>query len=427
MRILFVTQGYPPERVGGVEVYLKGLTAELAKAHSVQVFSRGLKPDSRHGELYEAKDGAVTVTRVFVDLAKHADFREVYLRPWLEGLFYEFLHWVGPDVVHVQHLGGLSLGLIRTAARLGIPVVVTLSDHQPYCPLGQRIRKDKRVCKSINLDECLECLMPQCVGLAGRPAKAAAYLLGKQRGKELLRRMHNDVAEYFADVRAFIMPSEFHRRLMVEAGVPADKARVMAYGLDLSRLDQVPPRAPAAPVRRFGYLGTLIPSKGVEDVIRAFKRIKTPGCSLHIYGEDVPYHGILDYRQRLAEMARSADVSFYGAYQPEDLPRVLANIDCLVMPSRWYESYGITIREGFRARRPVIASDIGAFSEAISNGINGLNFPAGDIFELADRIDRIAADPAIAEKFAAAGGPVESLPEHAWKLVELYDKIIQGH
>ena len=176
-------------------------------------------------------------------------------------------------------------------------------------------------------------------------------------------------------------------------------------------------------MRRFGYLGTLIPSKGVEDVIRALKKMKTPGCSLHIYGEAVPYHGIVDYRQRLAEMARAADISFYGPYQPADLARVLANIDCLVMPSRWYESYGITIREAFRARRPVIVSDIGAFSEAVQDGGNGLKFPPGDVFELAERMDRIASDPALAEKFVAAGGPVESLSEHSWKLVELYNKL----
>ena len=423
MRILFVAQGYPPERVGGVEVYLKGLVGELSRYHEVRVFSRGLREGVGHGVMYSEQDGPARIDRVFVDLRRIADFREIYYRPWLDDLFRKYLLEWTPDVVHIQHLGGMSLGMIRTAARMLVPVVMTLSDHQPYCPLGQRVRRDKRVCKSINLDECIECLMPQTAGLPGKPAKLAAYLLGKQRGKDMLRRMHDDIAEYFADVAVFIMPSESHRDRMVEAGVPADRTRVMAYGLDLSRLDQVPPRPAGAPVRRFGYLGTLIPSKGVEDVIRAFKKMKTAGCSLHIYGEAVPYHGILDYQQRLAEMARAADISFYGHYQPDDLPRVLGNIDCLVMPSRWFESYGITIREAFRARRPVIVSDIGAFAEAVEDGVNGLKFPPGDVFVLADRMDKMAADPARAEKFAANAGPVESLPEHAWKLVEIYNQL----
>jgi glycosyltransferase involved in cell wall biosynthesis len=422
MRIVYVTQGYPPERVGGVEVYLKGLAREMARGHEVFVFSRGVKSGMGHGEVYESEDGAARVTRVFVDQRRLNEFRDSYMRPWLTGLFREYLKRVGPDVVHVQHLGGMSLDMVGAAAELGPPVVMTLSDHQPYCPRGQRIRNDKRVCKKIVPDECLECLKPQCAGIPGRPAKLAAYLMGKARGKEMLARMREDIAEQFASVSFFIMPSEYHRKIMVEEGVPAKRSHVLPYGLDLSELDKVAPRPAGEPVRRFAYLGTLIPSKGLEDVIRAFKKMNTPGCSLHIYGEAVPYHGINDYDKRLVELSRSAEISFYGAYQPEDLPRVLAKVDAIIMPSRWYESYGITIREAFRAKRPVIVSDVGAFAEAVEHERNGLKFAPGDVFELAAAMDRLAQEPELAERFAVAGGPMESLEEHAAKLVALYDQ-----
>lgn len=426
MRIVFITQGYPPERVGGVEVYLKGLARELAGSNEVSVFSRGIKPGLKNGEVYETSEQGVRIKRVFVDTRQVSEYRDTYLRAWLDGLFREYLMRVRPDLVHVQHLGGMSLGMIKAAAGQSLPVVVTLSDHQPYCPLGQRIRNDKRVCKTINLDECLECLKPQCAGLPSRATKVAAYLIGKARGKEILRLMHEDIAEHFRPVKRFIMPSESHRRLMVEQGVPEDRSVVMPYGLDLSALDRVPARPAGEPVRKFAYLGTLIPSKGVEDVIRAFKRMKTPGCSLHIYGEAVPYHGMTDYDQRLIEMARSADISFYGAYQPEDLPEVLARIDALVMPSRWYESYGITIREAFQARRPVIAANVGAFSEAVTHEVNGLKFSPGDVFELAEAMDALAGDPELAERLAATGGPIESTPEHARKLLDLYKEAMDS-
>jgi glycosyltransferase involved in cell wall biosynthesis len=425
MRIVYVTQGYPPERVGGVEVYLKGLAREMSKSHEVHIFSRGVKSGMRHGEVYETDEAGVHITRVYVDLRQVSEFRDVYMRAWVEGLFHEYLMRLEPDLVHIQHLGGLSLGMIRTARDLDLPVVMTLSDHQPHCPLGQRIRGDKRVCKKINLDECLECVKPQCAGLPGRSAKLVAYLMGKAHGKDLLRGMHEDISGHFEEVARFIMPSESHRRIMIEVGVPGDRSEVQPYGLDLSAFEEVPPRPSGEPVRKFAYLGTLIPSKGVEDVIRAFKKMKTPGCSLHVYGEAVPYHGMVDYDKRLAELARSADVSFYGAYQPEDLPRVLSRIDAVVMPSRWYESYGITIREAFRAGRPVIVSDIGAFSEAVEDTVNGLKFPPGDVFALADAMDRLASDPGLAERLAAQGGPIESLPDHAKKLLEIYSELCE--
>jgi len=420
LRIVYVTQGYPPERVGGVETYLKRLAREVSAGHEVYVFSRGLADGKRHGDLYETEEGGIRLSRVFVDMGLIGEFRDIYMRPWLEGLFGEYLKRIKPDAVHFQHLGGLSLGMIETATSLGIPAVATLSDHQPYCPRGQRIRDDKRICKTINLDECLECIKPQCAGLPNRATKLAAYLLGKRKGMELLRTMHDEIAEQFGKVSTFIMPSEFHRDRMVEAGVPEDRSVVLAYGLSLKNLDQVPPRPEGEPVRKFAYLGTMIPSKGVEDMIRAFKKMKTKGCSLHLWGESVPYHGVMDYDKRLAEMAGSADVTFHGPYQPEDLVKVLAEIDAVVMPSVWYESYGITIREAFRARRPVIVSDVGAFSEAVDDGENGLKFPPGDVFELAIAMDRLASDVELAQSLAGVGGPVASIPEHAAALVAIY-------
>jgi len=417
---VFITQGYPPERVGGVEVYLKGLATELAREHEVYVFSRGLKAGLRHGETYETLQDKVRVTRLFVDMRALSSFRDIYLRPWVDNLFREYLKKVRPHVVHVQHLGGLSLGMISEAADQGIKVVYTLSDHQPFCPRGQRIRNDKRVCKTINLDECQECLMPQTVGMPSRASKLVAYLLAKERGKDFLRRMHEDIEREFENVERFITPSRFHCERMVEAGVPGERTEVLPYGMDLSMLDRVPERPAGEPARRFGYLGTLIPSKGVEDVIMAFKRMKVPGCSLHVYGEAVPYHGMTDYDKRLVEMARSEDISFYGPYQPEDLVKVLSKIDVLVMPSRWYESYGITIREAFRAKRPVLASDIGAFSEAIEHGKNGLKFAPGDVHDLAEKMDQLAGDAELAHNLTRSESPVESIPDHAQKLIRIY-------
>jgi glycosyltransferase involved in cell wall biosynthesis len=406
-----------------VEVYLQGVARALSPDHQVLVFSRGLLKDRQHLEVTEARETSAQVTRVHVNLRALKDFREVYQRDEVDRIFRDYLREKKPDLVHIHHLGGLSLGLIPTARTLGLPVVSTLHDHAPLCPRGQRIRDDKRICRSLQLEECLECLKPQCVG-QGLPGKAAMYLLAKERGKRYLQEMHECIHGAFDQVARFISPSRSHRDRMVEVGIPAEKIRVLPYGLDLDALESVPARPAGAPVRRFGYLGTLIPSKGVEDVIKAFKRLQTPGCSLHIHGESVPYHGLRDYDRRLAEMARAAEIAFYGPYQPEELGRVLAELDALIMPSRWYESYGITIREAFRAGRPVIVSDIGAFAEAIEHLKNGLRFSAGDVFALAECMDLLAGDPALAERLARTGGPVESLADHRKKLLALYQEVL---
>jgi glycosyltransferase involved in cell wall biosynthesis len=383
------------------------------------IFTRSRLGNHKHLDVdIEVEDG-LEITRLRIDPRKLVDFRSIYQRDEVDSIFRTYLQEKKPDVVHIHHLGGLSLGMIRIADELGIPVIITMHDHLPFCPRGQRIRDDKRMCKKIILDECLECLKPQTVGL-GFSAKLAMYMLAKERGMQYLRDMHSEIGRQFARAYKIISPSQFHKERLVEAGAPAAKTTVLPYGLDLSLVEDVPRRPKGAPVKKFGYLGTLIPSKGVDVLISAFKKIKSKELELHVFGEAVPYHGQYDYDQRLKEMAQGLPVYFHGPYQPHQLPEVLAQVDAVVLPSRWYESFGITIREAVRARRPVIVSDIGSFKEAIKHMENGLVFTAGDVISLKEAMEQLISSPALAERLVEKSIEVETLENHRDKLGQIY-------
>jgi len=395
----------------------------MAETETVFIFTRAKLLSRKHLESEVDVEDRIEVTKLRIDPRALLDFRTTYQRDEVDIIFRNYLLERKPDIIHIHHLGGLSLGMIRMADELGIPVILTSHDHHPFCPRGQRIRNDKRICHKIVLDECLECLKPQTVGL-NLPAKLAMYVLAKTRGLDQLREMHKEIERQFSRVFKIICPSQFHCERIIEAGADSKKTIVMPYGLDLSLVENVPDRPKGEPVRKFGYLGTLIPSKGVEDLILAFKKMRTRGCELHIFGESAPYHGLYDYDQRLKEMASGLPVFFHGAYQPEELPQVLSQIDCVVLPSRWYESFGITIREALRAKRPVIVSDIGAFKEAIAHQQNGLLFPAGDVLELREMMDKLAQKPELADKLMEKELPIESLNDHCQKLKDLYQEAI---
>jgi len=397
---------------------------KISSEDDIFVFVRAPIQNHKHLEVITQRMNGVELTKIHIDLRKLVDFRTTYQRDEVDVIFRNYLLEKKPDVVHIHHLGGLSLGMIRTADELNIPVVYTSHDHHPFCPRGQRIRDDKRICQKILLDECLECLKPQTVGL-NLPAKLAMYFLAKEKGLELLRQMHREIKRQFERLYKIISPSNFHKERIIEAGAPKDRVIVLPYGLDLSLVEKVPPRPKGSPVRKFAYLGTLIPSKGVEDVIIAFRKMKRKDCELHIFGKAVPYHGLYDYEERLKEMCYGLKVYFHGAYQPEELPNVLASIDCVILPSRWYESFGITIREAIRAKRPVIASEIGAFKEALRHMENGLLFPPGDVISLRERMELLAENPQLADRLVEKGIEVESLENHISKLKQIYQQAIE--
>ena len=397
----------------------------MAEGEKVFIFTRAKLGKHKHLETEIEVENGLEITRIRIDQRQLVDFRSTYQREEVESIFRNYLLEKKPDIVHIHHLGGLSLGMVRIADELSIPVVITLHDHHPYCPRGQRIRDDKRNCRKILLDECLECLKPQTVGL-GLTAKLAMYVLAKERGMQYLREMHKEIERQFSRAYRLISPSQFHKERLIEAGAPPDKTVVIPYGLDLSLVENVPARPKGAPVRKFGYLGTLIPSKGVDVLISAFKKMKSKDCELHVFGEAVPYHGQHDYDQRLKEMAQGLPIFFHGAYQPDQLPEVLTKIDAVVLPSRWYESFGITIREAVRAKRPVIVSDIGSFTEAIKHQENGLVCQAGDAVSLREAMEQLVQNPELAERLVEKSMEVETLENHRAKLLELYREAVSA-
>ncbi len=404
---------------------MKNLARRMNQEEEVFIFTRSPLNGHQHLELRQEKREGLELTKVHIDPRALVDFRSTYQRDEVDVIFRNYLLEKKPDLVHIHHLGGLSLGMIRVADELGIPVILTSHDHHPFCPRGQRIRDDKRVCQKILLDECLECLKPQTVGL-NLPAKLAMYFLAKEKGLELLREMHKEIKRQLERVYLIISPSNFHAQKIIEAGAPPEKVMVLPFGLDLSLVEIVPPRPKGTRIKKFGYLGTLIPSKGVEDLILAFRKMKYKDCELHIYGEAVPYHGLYDYEKRLKEMCYGLPVYFHGPYQPEELPKVLSEIDCVVLPSRWYESFGITIREAIRAKRPIIVSEIGAFKEAVKHMENALLFPPGDVITLREMMERIVEKPELADKLVEKGIEVVGLNEHIAQLKEIYLRAIDS-
>lgn len=408
-----------------MEVYLKNLARRINQTEQAFIFTRAPISNHQHLELKQEERDGIEITKIHIDPRELVDFRTTYQRDEVDVIFRNYLLEKNPDIVHIHHLGGLSLGMIRVADELGIPVIITFHDHHPFCPRGQRIRDDKRICQKIILDECLECLKPQTVGL-NLPAKLAMYFLAKEKGLELLREMHKEIKRQLERVFLIISPSKFHSERIIEVDAPREKVIVLPYGLDLSLVETVPARPKGAPVKKFGYLGTLIPSKGVEDLILAFRKMKYKDRELHIYGEAVPYHGLYDYDKRLKEMCYGLPVYFHGPYQPEELPRVLSEIDCVVLPSRWYESFGITIREAIRAKRPIIVSDIGAFREAVQHMENALLFPPGDVIALREMMERLVEKPELADKLVEKGIEVVGLDEHINQLKEIYLRAIDS-
>ncbi|MGL4650123.1 MAG: glycosyltransferase, partial [Caldilineaceae bacterium] len=155
MRILHVIHGLPPEKLGGAEVYTRNVaSAQAAAGHQVAIFTASLAvgaAGATAATTEQAADG-VNIVRSPIAPARAAENPAAQL--WhtvrdraIEAHFAGLLASYRPDLLHVQHLQGMSATLLRQAVEAGVSRrVLTLHDFWFFCANSQLRRPDNVPC-----------------------------------------------------------------------------------------------------------------------------------------------------------------------------------------------------------------------------------------------------------------------------------------
>ncbi len=174
-----------------------------------------------------------------------------------------------------------------------------------------------------------------------------------------------------------------------------------------------------AVARRFAFVGSLVPHKGVHVLIEAFEAMPED-AQLEICGWS-DYHP--EYYEMLVQAARHPGIRFVGGIEPAGIARFLSRVDALVVPSIWEENSPLTIHEAFLSGVPVVASRMGGHEGLLGTG-GGLLYDADDPIELRRRLLRLYAEPGLGGALASAAPAVKSMPEHAIEVAGLYRDLV---
>ncbi len=149
----------------------------------------------------------------------------------------------------------------------------------------------------------------------------------------------------------------------------ADKVSLVANPISFD----LPRPSPVTELRRWLYLGGLIPRKGVNWLLEAFAKCHAEDSSLTltIVG-DGELSGPL--RARTKELGLQDVVTFTGSVDPGVALRLMREHDLLVHASRW-ESFGVTVVEAVAAGMPVLVTRCGGPEETLA----GIEDAAGEL------------------------------------------------
>jgi len=416
MRILFVVHKYPPESLGGTEIYTMTLARALhALGHTVTIFA----PSATVNAITEVV-GPDGIQRWQVPLPASRQSEDAARQFWhtfrdqaIEQAFVACLQATTPDLVHFQHVQGVSAHLITLAA--AYPKVVTLHDYWYFCANSQLIRPDRQPCggPSFGNWNCVDCATARSELQWLRVARPLVALPLAARNRYL--------RHLATQVDRFIAPSEFLRQQYIKQGWPAAKIITLENGMDRRRLRDAPTGTLPVPAARphFGFIGSLAWQKGVHLLVEAFNQLPTT-AALTIYGSDQAFP---DYGAQLRQLATHPQIRFAGPIAYEEIGAALRQIDALVVPSLWYENSPLVIQEAYVMGVPVIASNLGALPEKVIDGQSGHLFPPGDSEALASLLQRLIDDPAILSALHPGITPPPTVEAHAAEICALYDAL----
>lgn len=309
--------------------------------------------------------------------------------PILIESFAVFLETIRPDVVHFHHFLLLGLDLLSLTRRV-LPkarIILTFHEFLSICAAdGQMVRKlDGSLCTRVSDVRCHQCF----------PHVSPEHFFMKRQW----------TARHLGVVDHFTTPSRFMIEPFVDWGL--DRARITHIpNGQADRSRPMPPR-PKGPANRFGFFGQMVDAKGIHVLLEAVTLLRAEGFEdfiVEINGGNLRFasekrRAEIEAFQAEEEARDPADrrVIFNGSYHPDDLHRRMARIDWCLVPSVWWEIFGLVISEAWNFRRPVIVSDVGGPAERVTHGQNGLVFPMGDARALAATIHRACTEQGLWE------------------------------
>jgi len=300
----------------------------------------------------------------------------------------------------VVHLHGYTKALttspVRAAQSLGFKVVCTLHDFFAACPNGAFFDYGRAApCPRRALS--LGCVTARC-----DKRHYVHKLFRVVRG--YLQRV---MGHFPASVDDYISLSE--RSAAILAPYLPKRARMHKLA-NVIGVAELPPVA-VEDNDRILYVGRLDEEKGVRLLARTAASLGMP----------VTFVGDGPLR---AEIEAMQGATVTGWLSPEQVQLQLTSARCLVFPSLWYETYGLTVAEAAARGIPAIVSDVSAAAERIEDGVTGWCFKSGDADDLARCLaltaDNAAVGMAGAEAYQRYWSDAQTLASHATGLLTIY-------
>lgn len=247
--------------------------------------------------------------------------------------------------IHFHHILGLDPELMSLPAHLGVPYDFTAHDYYTACPQIALVTSRNAYCGEHGTSQCNTCLEQ-------RPAPTGESILDWRLRHRL----------FLAEATNVLAPSRDAARRLARY-FPSACIRFAPHldiEADCHLPEPNPPKISDQAHLRVLVIGAVGEIKGA-DILEA--------TAIEAARRDAPieFH-LMGYAHRRLKTQPHASLSVHGAYQDDDLIRLLIRMkpDLVWFPAQWPETYSYTLSACLLAGVPVVAPCLGAFPERLS-------------------------------------------------------------
>lgn len=164
--------------------------------------------------------------------------------------------------------------------------------------------------------------------------------------------------------------------------------------------EEAPPACAGRAAPALLFLGHIEHSKGSFDLIRAMPAVvsQCPQAKLQLCGDGA----LNEARALIRELALEDQVALPGWVDAATRARLLQEASVFVLPSH-AEGLPMSVLEAMAAGLPVVATAVGGIPEAVTDGVEGLLVPSGDIAAISAALVRLLGDAAVRRRMGEAG------------------------
>jgi glycosyltransferase involved in cell wall biosynthesis len=388
-RILIVNVFFPPQAIGGATRIVAGQVADMCESYAGQYEVAVFCGNDEEAPPYEMTAYAwngVPVYSVNTPLREGNDWS--YADPEIRPAFESVLARFKPDLVHFHAIQRLTTVMIDALQSRAIPFVVTvhdawwISDHQFLIDSRDRLELPWE-----------------------RPATNSASAVRLRM-----------LAAKLTQAQAVLAVSESFAALYRRAGIPHVRALV-------NGMTGLPPLENAKRERgklRIGHFGGMGYIKGAFLLKRALSRGHFPDIEL------VVVDLAKSYGEESHEIWGATAVKIIGRVPQDKIGWLYGQIDVLIAPSVWPESFGLCVREAVTYGKWIVVSDRGALPEAVLPGVNGFVVDLNDPQALPAILVKLQAQMPRFLQLPAAAPHITTMRENTTTLCGIFSEILAG-